>query len=63
MSVIRLILRNKASEKIVSIELDGKEREDKVLFKLLPKILNKHFGSRLGFSNAFSTSSTCLAFI
>ena len=38
----RLILRNKASEKIVSIELDGKEREDKVLFKLLPKILNKN---------------------
>ena len=38
----RLILRNKASEKIVSIELDGKEREDKVLFKFLPKILNKN---------------------
>ena len=38
----RLILRNKASEKIVSIELDGKEREDKLLFKLLPKILNKN---------------------
>lgn len=37
----RLILRNIASEKINSIVLDGKEREDKVLFKLLPKLLNK----------------------
>ena len=38
----KLILRNVASEKINSIQLDGKKREDKVLFKFLPKILNKH---------------------
>ncbi|MCE2742459.1 MAG: PAS domain S-box protein [Fluviicola sp.] len=38
----KLILRNVASEKINSIQLEGKERGDKLLFKFLPKILNKH---------------------